>query len=201
MRFALKEWSTTSEALGKGLITCIWRKGGINDNPSVKKPDESFSVLQNQFLLFPTFTHQEFEKIKKNYINLFDPSLKTNKDNQIKIKYWAQIIDEIQIEKLEHLLTISSELVNSNEYLENSWNQNPEHKGKILILRVYILENPVLIPDSHEYSGCRSWIELKIDIPKTGSKPVLQFKDFNRKTRLIKLLLEGSKVEKTIARV
>lgn len=190
MKYALKEWNTTIEALGKGLITAIWRKGTINDSPGVKTPYESFNVEQNQFVFFPTLTNEEPEKIKRDLWLLFDPMAKPNKDNQAKIKYWAKIEEEISIGSLTPLLSISKELANSEEYLKNSWDLYPSHSGKIFLLRVYSLNDPILVPNSPEYAKCKSWIELKIDVPKVSSKPILSFKDFNRKARLIKALLE-----------
>jgi len=194
MKYALKEWNTTIEALSKGLIVAIWRKGGINDTPSIKTPFESFNIEQNQFVFFPTFTHEDPNKIKRDLWLLFNQNAKPNKDNQIKIKYWAEIEEELVIEDQTQLLSISKELVNSEEYLKNSWNLYPSHKGKILLLRIYALNDPILITNSPEYAGCKSWIELKVDIPKAGSKPILSFKEFNRKSRLIKALLEESSV-------
>ena len=190
MKYALKEWSTAIEALGKGQVIAMWRKGGIDDVPNIRTPFESFKIEQNQFILFPTYTHQSPEKVKNEFWFLFDKSNGPNKDNQIKIKYWAELEGAITIETPDQLLRISNQLVNSNEHLMSSWNLHPDHKGKILLLRVYSLNDPILITNSSEYAGCKSWIELKIDIPKAGSKPVLSFKEFNRKARLIRNLLE-----------
>ncbi len=198
MKYALKEWNTTIEALSKGLIVAIWRKGGINDTPSIKAPFENFNTEQNQFVFFPTFTQEDPSKIKRDLWLLFDQNAKPNKDNQIKIKYWAELEEELTIESLTQLLSISKELVNSEEYLKSSWNLYPNHKGKILLLRAYALSDPILITNSPEYEGCKSWIELKVDIPKAGSKPILSFKEFNRKSRLIKALLEESSAKEKV---
>lgn len=199
MKYALKEWNTTIEALSKGQIIAVWRKGGIDDEPGIRKSSESFTVEQKQFILFPTFTHQNYEKIKKEFWFLFDGNKGPNKDNQIKIKYWAELGEELSVDSPEQLLAVSNELVNSNEYLMSSWDLYPNHKGKLLLLRVYILSNPILIPNSPEYAGCKSWIELKIDVPRVGSKAVLSFKDFSRKSRFIKSLLEQTKSQEAIA--
>ena len=198
MKYALKEWSTTIEALGKGLVIAIWRKGGIQDTPNIRTPYESFSVEQNQFVLFPTFTHQSSDKIKKELWFLADQNLGPNKDNQVKIKYWACVEETIPVETIDSLLNISSELVNTEEHLVSSFNLYPSHKGKVLLLRVYSLTNPILITSLKEFSGCKSWIELNINVPKVGSKPVLSFKDFSRKARLIKALLEQVPVPQTV---
>lgn len=191
MKYALKEWNITSEALGQGQVIAIWRKGGIDDIPSISE-DASFSVEQKKFVLFPTHHHQILDRIKRSYWNLLDQEkAKTAKDNQAQIKYWAELVDEIEIKSIEQLLAISNYLVNENEDLATSFNNNPNHLGKVLILRVYSLGFPILIPNIDSYAGCKSWVELNIDIPKIRSKAVLSFKDFNQKAKKIKSLIKS----------
>ena len=182
MKYALKEWSTTIEALGKGEIIAVWRKGGIEDG--------GFNIEQKQFVLLPTGTHQNLTKIKQEWWSLHDEKASLNKDNQIKVKYWALVEEAIEVQTLEQLIRASNQLINTNEHLVSSWDLYPDHKGKILLLRIYKLSNPILVPYSQDYAGCKSWIELKIDIPKIGSDPVLSFKEYNLKARLIKALIE-----------
>lgn len=198
MKHALKEWNITIEALGKGQVVAIWRKGGIEDNPNVRTPFTGFNVEQNQFVLFPTSTHQSMDKIKQEWWNLNEEKTPVNKDNQVKIKYWAEVVDTIEIDNIDQLLNISNELINTTEHLVSSLNLYPDHKGKILILRVHKLSDPILVPYSQDYAGCKSWIELKIDIPKIGSTPILSFKEFNAKARLIKSLIHQPSIPEKI---
>ncbi len=190
MKDALKEWNSTLEALGSGKLIAIWRKGGIEDTPNVRTPNEAFKTKSKQFVLYPTYTHQSIEKIKPEFTSVLNERNVINKDNQVKLKYWALVEEEIIPESIDELLALSSELANTDEHLVSSWNLYPDHKGKILLLRVYKLGDPILITHSPNYNGCKSWIELSIDIPKVGSKAVLSFKDFNKKSKLIKTLIE-----------
>ena len=189
MKFALKEWSTAIEALGKGQLIAIWRKD----------EGEKFNIEQKQFVLFPIGTHQNLDKVKPEWWSLNDEKVSPNRDNQIKVKYWAEIEEVIEVENIEQLLSISNQLINTNEHLISSWNLSPDQKGKVLLLRVHKLSDPILVPYSQDYSGCKSWIELKIDIPKIGSAPVLPFKEFNSKARLVKSLIEQFATEKLLA--
>lgn len=182
MKHALKERDCTIEALGKGHIVAIWRTDGIDENFN--------NIRRNEVLLFPTFTHQSQEKIKKEFHLNGSWNLFPNKDNQIKIKYWAKIERMLEVKSIEQLLNISSELINTNEYLVSSWNLYPNHKGKLFLLRVYLLSDPVLITNSKSYNGCNPWAELNINIPKIGSKAVLSFKDFSQRIRYIQASLE-----------
>lgn len=192
MKYALKEWSTTIEALGKGQVIAIWRKGGIDDG--------GFTIEQKQFVLFPTGTHQSLDKVKPEWWSLHSEKSTPNKDNQVKLSYWAEVHETIELQSLEQLLSISNQLINTNEHLVSSWNLYPEHKGIVLLLRVYKLNDPILVPYLQDYGGCKSWIELKIDVPKIGSAPTLSFKELNAKTRFIKALIEQPQVpEKLLA--
>ena len=184
MRYALKEWDTTIESLGQGRIVAVWRKGGVN---------EIFQVEQKKFILFPTFTHESKEKIKEKFLLPETQNYSPNKDNQIKIKYFAEVYEILEVNTFEELLCISGELIHTKEHLKYLWNLSPNNNGTILLLRVYALCNPILITNSSEYSGCKSWIQLSVDVPKTGSKPVLNFKDFQYKARLIYELLDRLK--------
>ena len=178
MKFALKESNLTIEALSKGLITAIWKNS---------KEYQSFNH-QKQLILFPTLIHKELGNIRDEFRFLSDNQAKPNKDNQVKIRYWAEIEKEINIENLNQLLSISKELIYTDEYLQSSWDSN--QKGEILIVRTYKLSNPVLITNSQEYANNKPYIELKVDIPRVGSDPVLSYKEFSQRVKLIKNLLE-----------
>ncbi|MFL6058926.1 MAG: DUF1802 family protein, partial [Rubrobacteraceae bacterium] len=40
-------------------------------------------------------------------------------------------------------------------------------------LRTYLLPEPVELPYSEVYAGCRSWIELQAPVSTQGSRPAL----------------------------
>ncbi|MBI2996664.1 MAG: DUF1802 family protein [Candidatus Melainabacteria bacterium] len=190
MKFALKEWAVTTEALGQGQVVALWRK----------EPFESF--IQKKLVLFPISSYQDQEIVKKEYLSLYEQSKGLNKDNQVQIKYWTVLEEIINIKTLDELLSISRELVNSEEYLKESWVSYPDHSRKLLLLRIYELEDPILILNSSDFAKSKPWIELKIDVPKSGSRPVLSFKEYSSKVRLIKALLEQApKQEKVMVKL
>src|SRR5918998_1365741 len=53
-----KEWALVCEALGRGEQTIILRKGGIAEGRA------GFSFRHREFFLFPTFFHEQVEKIR-----------------------------------------------------------------------------------------------------------------------------------------
>lgn len=112
------------------------------------------------------------------------------KDNQVQIQYWAEVEETLQIEKFDHLISIASELRYTPESLCNLWLAGSNHTRRILLVRVHAFNNPILIPNSASYDDHKLWIELQVDIPKSNTKPVLQFKHFTRKINYLKALLD-----------
>lgn len=184
MKYALKEGAITIEALAHGDIIAIWTKEDIKNLST-----ESNSEL-NKFVLLPLYNQDILENTKKEFWNYCNVNTtnnsKLNKENQVLVKYWAEITEILEINELKKLINISSQLSNTDENLITSFNRNPSLSGKILILRTYSLSHQILVPLPKEQELNTSIVELKIDIPKIRSKPILSFKDFNQKLRLLK---------------
>ena len=66
----LKEWATVVKALEHGKQTVILRKGGILETAS------GFNIESNEFLLFPTWEHQEKIFVKSEFQNFLSEVLK-----------------------------------------------------------------------------------------------------------------------------
>src|SRR5580658_10360721 len=60
IKVALKEWAVVCSALGKGRQIILLRKGGIYESAG------EFEIEHRQFLLFPTYLHQNAEMLKDN---------------------------------------------------------------------------------------------------------------------------------------
>ncbi len=56
---ALKEWAVAVRALVKGKQILMLRKGGIH------RDDKEFRVVHPEFLLYPTYEHQNIELLKE----------------------------------------------------------------------------------------------------------------------------------------
>ena len=66
---ALKEWAVAVRAISQGDQILILRKGGIH------RDDKDFRILHREFLLFPTFEHQEHDLVKPAYHSMLDGTL------------------------------------------------------------------------------------------------------------------------------
>ena len=58
LKVGLKEWATVCSALGEGRQIILLRKGGIYESGG------EFEIEHRQFLLFPTYLHQNAEMLK-----------------------------------------------------------------------------------------------------------------------------------------
>jgi hypothetical protein len=60
----------------------------------------------------------------------------------------------------------------------------------VLPARVYRAAQAFEIPDTPEYAGCRSWVELDRELPTEGATPVLGDEAFRDVLRALDRLLE-----------
>jgi len=58
------------------------------------------------------------------------------------------------------------------------WSENSVHA---LMVRVYELPEPVVIPELDSYAGCKSWLTLSEQVPLEGAYPVLEDPDFEKR--------------------
>ena len=50
----------------------------------------------------------------------------------------------------------------------------------MLVLRTHLLPEPVELPYSEAYAGCKSWIELEQPVSTAGSRPALDDEGFEK---------------------
>jgi hypothetical protein len=112
-----------------------------------------FGVEHREFWLFPTHYHQNPHELTEP----FRPLLGTE-----------------ALERLEGLHPLTQETVRSRF----------AYRGKpylhALVLRAYRLPEPRVIPNTLDYEGCISWVELDEAISTEGAVPVLPDEAFAR---------------------
>ena len=65
-RTALKEWAVLCDALARGEIVAMVRKGGIREQRA------GFSVRHDRFLLYPTFFHEKRAELQPRFARRLD---------------------------------------------------------------------------------------------------------------------------------
>lgn len=179
---ALKEWAITIEALGNGTQIFVLRKGGIHEET------RHFQIQSNQFFLFPAYEHQKKELLKSEYHTKLDHIVKTyscNKD-EVPIGYLAHLQEDIEIKNEEQLYSLEEDHICTNQFAFERYKWKRKDPLHMLVLRVYQLKQPLLIPVKGEYLGCKSWFQLPISLHETSAKPVLEDQIFLQKVNTVK---------------
>lgn len=170
---ALKEWSAVVEALGAGEQMLLLRKGGIRD------PGGSFRVEHREFLLFPTWEHQQEGLIRPEFRQRFKAALQPPADSsQVTFRYYAGVGYETALKSSARLAGLEKYHIWTPEFFEKRFSYRPGEPTLALVLRVYRLPKPVHLPAEPAYAGCRSWVPLARPVVVEGAEPLLDNRRF-----------------------
>lgn len=162
---ALKEWAVAVEALERGVTALVVRKGGIRE--------KAFAVKDSRFLLLPGYEHQRPELLKPEYRGLMDSIPNLTDDGPLRFTSFAEVVGAYEVSEAEDLDALDPHHIWSAEYAENRFKWRPKKPLTVLVLRTYLLPEPVELPYSEAYGGCRSWISLEDPVSVEGSRPAL----------------------------
>jgi hypothetical protein len=185
MRQALKEWAIVCRWLAEGRQTLLLRKGGTAE------PGGEFSVPWQRFWLFPTWLHQQEQGVTAAaWPVLVDLNRHRPPDGSIRISHWAEVVELRSLDSEEQALRLAG----LHCWTEETVRQRFHYRRPgllLLVLRVYAVPEPFLLPEAPRYAGCRSWVELEQDLTCEGSFPVLGEEEFVRCRRQIAAAVQG----------
>lgn len=184
---ALKEWAVTIKALDEGIQTILFRKGGIHEE------GREFRIEHDRFLLFPTYEHQREESLKDKFRKeLYTILHDLNDTNTLKIRNWATISHIAEITQMAQINALSPYYIWNNDYLYERLKWRPSKPLYMLLLKVYRLLEPKTIEIIPEYSGCKSWVNMRKEFSLVESWPVLDDHEYNQNLKKIKAVLQKS---------
>ena len=172
VRHALKEWAVAVEALERGETALVIRKGGIRE--------KAFAVANRRFLLLPGYEHQRPELLKPEYRELLGEIPDLTDDGPLRFTSFAEVRGAYEISEPASLETIGPHHMWAPEYAESRFKWRPKKPLTVLVLRTYALPEPVELPYSEAYEGCKSWIELEEPVSTAGARPALDDEAFSR---------------------
>lgn len=164
---ALKEWAVAVEALLRGDQILLLRKGGIREEKG------RFSVKAERVLLFPTYEHQQPDRVKPPYQRTVVPVESGYHPEQIAIAGWAEITHTIPLGQDSPVFALAPFHIWNEQFVRERWAWKPSSALNVLLLRSHRLPVPISFPYRPEYGGCRSWITLADSVPLEGSTAVL----------------------------
>ena len=174
LQYALKEWAVAVKALEQGDTALVVRKGGIRE--------KAFAVESTRFLLLPGYEHQKPELLKPAYRGLMDEIPDRSDQDSLIFTSFAEVHAAYEISSPEALEAIDSHHIWTPEYAESRFKWRPKKPLTVLVLRTYLLPDPVELPYSESYGGCKSWIELDEAVSTDGARPALDDEEFTRTT-------------------
>lgn len=165
---ALKEWGAIEQLLAAGRSILLLRKGGLWERR------EGFEMEHRQFWIFPTLYHQNPLELKAEH----DSALQSARTAQpaadhVRLEHFALVTDAFRVESLDTLRAIERHQALTAETIENRFHYRGRPYLHALLLRVFRIPTPHIIPNTLGYEGCVSWVELDEALPTAGAEPVL----------------------------
>lgn len=183
LQHALKEWAVICRALADGRQALLIRKGGIAESGG------EFEVEHQRFWLFPTYVHQQKDGIVPEAAPLLE-QVDTDRPPQatVRLTHFAEVARVYQIRKLADALKLAGLHCWSQQTVQSRF----EYRRPglfVLAVRVYRAPQAIDLPDTAEYAGCRSWVELDRALSVEGATPVLGDEAFAETMRSLDRLL------------
>jgi hypothetical protein len=172
---ALKEWQVAVTALEQGETIALLRKGGIRETGG------RFTIAHDRVLLYPTYEHQRSHLVKQSYVNAITPVEAGWHPETVRIGSWAMITDRLQLTDAAAVSALLPFHIWNETFVTERLQWKSAQPIAVLLLRVYTLPQPQVIPYDPAYGGCKSWLDLTQAIALEGSTPVLEDADYRER--------------------
>ena len=183
-RSALKEWAVVVRALGSGRQTLLLRKGGIHERRG------EFEVEHHEFFIFPTYVHQKQQDLLPDWRGeLALSQLSRPAADLVPIDCYAIVQEVFQVMDLGLLRPLRGEHIFSWSAVEQRFNYRNRPGLHVLAVRIHKLPQTFTIPNTSQYDGCASWVDLDQPLPTAGSGPVLPEIEFRHRLEAIRRFL------------
>ena len=181
----LKESDSVGRALMQGRQIVMLRKGGVYESGG------ELEIEFRRFFIFPTFVRQDQAILKLEAQDLFVYA--ASEPRMIPISAYADVTDVIRLETSEQVAAIEPYHVWAPGYVENRLDSRTDYPLYLLIVRVYRLPQPVMIPNHDSYTAGNGWVGMRQTINVAGATAVLddatQQKSRDEIVRLIRTAL------------
>ena len=177
LQIALKEWASVCKALETGRQTVLLRKGGIYEAAG------EFELENPQFLLFPTYLHQNLKMLKAEAHEGFEPA--SAEPSEVRISAAGVVTDIVQLKSRPQMDVLDDEHVWTAPLIDMRFNYKPQNPLYLLLVRAYRLHEPVMVANTPAYAGCKSWVPLDQPIDTGLAVPVLDDARFDLRRKRI----------------
>jgi hypothetical protein len=180
---ALKDWQVAVAALEQGETIALLRKGGIRETGG------RFTIAHDRVLLYPTYEHQRSHLVKQPYVDAITPVEPGWHPETVRIGSWAMITDRLQLTDAAAVSALLPFHIWNETFVAERLQWKPTQPIVVLLLRVYTLPQPQVIPYDPAYGGCKSWLHLTQAIALEGSTSVLEDADYRERCEQIQAIV------------
>lgn len=180
---AFKEWQVAVAALERGETIILLRKGGLRESGG------KFTIAHDRVLLYPTYEHQRSHLVKPQYAAAIDPVASGWHPETVRIGAWATITDVFQVSDAERVAALLPFHVWNEAFVAERLKWKAAQPIDVLLLRVYRLSQPQVIPYEAAYGGCKSWLDLTQAIALDESFSVLTDRDYGDRCDTIRAIV------------
>ncbi len=184
LRIAFKEWAVICKALAEGKQALILRKGGIAERGG------TFRMEEKRFWLFPTYAHQQESGIVEDARPLLaQVQAERPSEGVVRLSHFVESPCVYHVEDLAKAWRLAGLHLWSQDTVEARFNYRTP--GLYVVpVRVYRAHAPIELPDTPEYAGCKSWVDLGRDLPTAGATPVLSESEFDAVVNTLDRILQ-----------
>ncbi len=169
-RIAFKEWAAVCGLLAEGRQTLLLRKGGIREEGG------TFEVAHSSFWLMPTFEHQSANLLQEAHQSLL-PS-PNPAPGVVHIRAYAEVAAVHVVDDDELVWSMRREYPWNRAYVKQRFDFNPYDPLYAIVLRVWNVNPGFTVPMLPRYEGCKSWVELDMELPTSGAVPAVSDEEF-----------------------
>ena len=179
-RVALKEWAVLVDAMARGDLIAMIRKGGIRENRA------GFDVRHDRFLLYPTYFHEKRNELAERFHPTLDAAHADRPpDGMIQLRYVANVAAVWQVTELERLRAIGAEHGLTWGAVESRFRYREDPRVHVVAVCIARLATAVTLPELRRYTGCVSWVKLDESVDAGGAQPVLDDASFASRLRVL----------------
>ena len=182
LQIALKEWASVCHALETGRQMVLLRKGGIYEAAG------EFELENPQFVLFPTYLHQNLKMLKPDAHAGFEP--RSAEPEQVRLSAAGVVTDIVQLKSRAQADALDDEHVWTAPLIDMRFNYKPQNPLYLMLVRAYRLAEPVTVENTPAYAGCKSWVPLEEPLATAGATAVMDDAAYERRRLEIRDLLD-----------
>jgi hypothetical protein len=187
-RTALKEWAVLCDAMARGDIVAMVRKGGIREQRS------GFAVRHDRFLLYPTFFHARESELAPRFREMLTSADAAQPPSgMVRLSLVADVAAVWHVHDLDALRAMEQEQGLAWSAVESRFNYRGVPGVQVVAVRVSRLPATAELPEARRYAGCVSWVELDDEVDISVASPALEPSTFDaRLARLHSALGEAT---------